>query len=264
MDEARAIYEVTGTVSQTTWSKIQSNSTSLATMQAESIAQLAALSEAIQDAGDEPEKLVGATAAAKEGAPFWLGILGRTMVLENKQYILELARVADADTAQLDDHRRGIAVARQERLRRISTSLAAIEASLQRVSGLPNLRKVTNPFKVGRIVGNVNDVNLEIAAFAAKVELEGIGAGQLASTRWTAAVRQMICDGAELATDASSRVVGQARAFTEQVADARDEATLRKAAKVTERRKARLEPGSSKVSEFEEVSEVVEEGKAPS
>lgn len=240
IDEAKQILEETGTVSQTTWSKVQTNSIALATMQSEAIAQLASLAEDIHDAGDDPERLVDATTTAKGDTPFWLGILARTMALENKQYILELARLAEANAAELDDHRRGIGVARRERLSKISRSLVAIEASLQRVSDLPNLRKVTNPFKVARIVGNVNDVNRDIAAFAVKVELEGVGTSELPTTRWGAAVRQMIGDGADVATGAVRQVGDQARALSQQIADARDEATLRKAEEVTERRKARL------------------------
>lgn len=236
--EARALLETTGTVSKTTWSKIQTNSAALNSMQAEAVEQLGALSESIQEAGDDPDKLQTATAAAKEETPFWLGVLARVIMLENKQYILELAHVVDHEATQLADHRRGIAQARHERLRAIGKSLQAIEKSLQGVAELPNLRKVTNPFKVGHIVGNVNDVNRQIADFAARVEIEGLGVSELAHPRWSAAVQRLIGDGAELATETGHQVGDRARELVQRLADARDDATLRKAARITERRDA--------------------------
>lgn len=239
IDEAHAIYSVTGVVSDTTWSKVQSNSTALATMQAEAIAQLSALAEEIHEAGDDPDDLDDATKAARDDGKFWLGVLGRTMVLENKQYILELAHVAEENADQLDAHRQGIAVARDERLKRIGASLVTIDLALRRVAALPNLRRVTNPFKVGRTVSQVNQATRDIGEFAAAVELQGLGSGELANTPWSAAVRQLIDDGAEMASSTGSRFADQVRSLSQQLGDARDDATLRKAAKVQEKRKAK-------------------------
>lgn len=239
IDEAHAIYAQTGTVSSTTWSKIQANSTALATMQAEAIAQLASLAKDINEAGHDPDRLAVATSNAKSDVPFWLGILGHAMVLENKQYILELARVADAEMDQLEAHRQGIAVARGERMRRIRGSLIAIEEELHAVAGLPNLKKVTNPFRVSHIVDDTNHVNREVAAFAASVELEGVDPDELLKTPWGEAVRVLVGDGAHWAAATSANVVEKVRVIGQQIEESRDEAILEKAAKVHEKREAR-------------------------
>lgn len=241
IDEAHAIFGETGVVSATTWSKVQSNSTALSTMQAESIAQLAALAKEISDADQDTNRLAAATANAKADAPFWLGILAHTMVLENKQYILELARVADSEVDSLESHRQGILVARTERLRRIRESLAAIQKELERVGELSSLKKVTNPFKVGKIVDNTNVVHNAIASFALTVELEGIGAAELAKTPWSKAVKALVGEGTDWAAATHADVIGKAKALGQQIEDSRDEAILRRAERVREKRESQNE-----------------------
>lgn len=236
IDEAHTIFDETGVVSAITWSKVQTNATALTTMQAESIAQLSALAKEISEAGQDTNRLVSATSNAKADASFWLGILANSIVLENKQYILELARVADSEAEQLESHRQGILVARADRLRRIRESLMAIQDELKRVDQLSSLKKVTNPFKIGRIVDNTNSVHNAIASFAQVVELEEFDAVKLAKTPWGKAVKALVGEGAEWASATQADVIEKAKAIGQQIEHSRDEAILRRAEKVRQKR----------------------------
>lgn len=112
IEEAESIHEQTGVVSAITWSKIQANALELQSMQAESVFQLNALAELVIQAGDDPDKVDDALGDVQQDAPFWLGVLARTMALQDRQYRLELQRVADTTPDQLGSHREGIRIAR--------------------------------------------------------------------------------------------------------------------------------------------------------
>ncbi len=247
IDEAHAIYKATGTVSTTTWSKVQGTATALATMQASGISHLSALADGIKEAVADAQQLALATSNAKEDAPFWLGVMARTVVLEDKLYVLELARVADDDPDEVEAHRQGIAIARTERMGRIGASLGAIGDELHNLEALPAHRKVTNPFKMGRVVENVNHVNRDVTSFAAAVGLDGVDPKALADTPWSVAVRTMVGDGAKLAVGTGAEAVNVVKGLGQRVEDARDDATLRRAARIQDERRVRqLEDGSSR------------------
>lgn len=238
IDEATAIYAETGRVSAITWSKVQANSTALAAMQVEAVTQLAALADGIRDSGRDPHKVAGATDTARKDAPFWLGVLARTISLQDKQYILELARVYDDDLGQVDAHRRGISVARGERVRRIQGSLVAIVDTLRTAAQLPNHAKVTNPFKVHGIVDNANAITREISAFASRAELDAITGNELTDKAWSFAARVLLGDAVAAVTATGADVAEKAKGVGRQLEDARDRVVLEQASRIHERRQA--------------------------
>ena len=150
IEEAESIHDQTGVVSAITWSKVQANSLALQSMQAESVAQLNALAELVTQAGHDPDKIARTLGDVKEEAPFWLGILARTMALQDRQYRLELQRVEDAQPEQVDSHREGIRIARDARMRRIGAAVAMIAESLRKAAESSTLTKVLNPLSVPR------------------------------------------------------------------------------------------------------------------
>lgn len=213
IEEAESIHVQTGVVSAITWSKVQANSLALQSMQAESVAQLSALAELVTEAGDDPDKIAATLGDAKEETPFWLGILARTIALQDRQYRLELQRVADAEPKQLNSHREGIRIARAERLRRISAALATILESLRRASESSTLTKVLNPLSVPRVVSRTNTINGEVVKFAVKAGLADMNEEEIAATPWGAAVQTLLGDAADTVKDTSVDAAGKVSEF---------------------------------------------------
>lgn len=212
IEEAESISRETGVVSAITWSKVQANSLALQSMQAESVAQLNALGELVVQAGSDPDRIAAALGDVTEDAPFWLGILARTIALQDRQYRLEMQRVAESTVDELESHREGIRIARGERLRRIGAALATIATSLREATETSTLTKVLNPLSVPRVVSRVNAVNAELARFAVQAGLGDLSDEEVAATPWGAAVHTLLGDtaGAINATsvDAAGKVTG--------------------------------------------------------
>ncbi len=239
IEEARSIYESTGLVSSVTWSKVQTNSLVLQTMQAESLAQLNALAELVNERATDTDKKAAVLGEVREDVVFWLGTLARTMAMQDQQYVLELARVAEAEPGQLEQHREGITIARRSRTRRIAISLEAINASVRAKSGLTNRDRVANPFSSVRVADHANSVNDSIAEFARRADLALADVDHLARQSWGDSARALLGETAEQVGSAGNEMTARAKALGADVQERGDDAILKLARKVQERREGR-------------------------
>ncbi|MGO0576870.1 hypothetical protein [Ornithinimicrobium panacihumi] len=212
IDEAYAIFEATGTVSGTTWSKIQSAPFALQSMQAEAVAQLATIAEDVEKATGDPDRTAKTLAAAEEDAQFWLGVLARTISLQDRQYILELEHLADQHPHQLDDHRQGITVARDKRLGMISQALNSVAGSVVTATRLSNAVRVVNPLSAPRVTRHAGAIAESIDAFAEHVDLQIGDGGDVSGMSWTHAARGLMGEASSAVGTAGSRAADRARA----------------------------------------------------
>lgn len=236
IDEAASIYASTGTVSSTTWSKVQGTSLVLQTMQAESIEQLHVLGEDVSAAAGDADKAAKVLTRVRDDVQFWLGVLARTIALQDRQYVLELARVADEDELQLQAHREGITVARADRVRRIVAGLEAIVESVTDSSSLSNAAKVANPISAPRVARQANAITNTISTFAQHANLELDGSGLVDLTPWAKAARGLLDEASTVVATAGSGVAGRARLIGQAVEQRRDERILRRAKTIEEKR----------------------------
>lgn len=236
IEEAYLLLTETGRVSPVTWSKVQAISRDLKTMQSIALGQLDDLGEGLTSAAGDTDRTAKRLAQAREDAQFWLGVLARTLSLQDQQWLLELARVADDAPDELDAHRRGITVARGQRHARIAGRLGSMIRAVTAAATLSNAAKVANPVNAPRIVHRANGLSEDIATFAAHADLEVEGADDVTVTRWRQAARELAGDAMSAVSDAGSSVAGRARAASRAVEDRRDQRLLRKAAKIEEKR----------------------------
>lgn len=236
IDEAASIFASTGTVSSTTWSKVQGTSLALQTMQAEAIEQLHVVSEDVTSAAGDADKAAKVLTRVRDDVQFWLGVLARTIALQDRQYVLELARVADEDELQLLAHRQGITVARAERVRRIVAGLEAIVESVTASSTLSNAAKVANPISAPKVARQANAITESISTFAQHAGLALGGSGSVDLTPWARAARGLLDEASTVVITAGTGVAGRARLFGQAVEERRDERVLRRARKIEEKR----------------------------
>lgn len=249
IEEANSIYTHTGKVSSVTWSKVQANSLALQTMQAEAVAQLHSLADEVKQRVGNTDQSAKALDHAQKDAPFWLGVLARTMALQDRQYVLELARVADAEPSQLEDHRQGIQVARADRARRISRSLDTINASVRQSADLTNLDRVANPFNAPEVTIRANHVTRSISEFAEHADLELIQADQLDRTLWGSAARALLGDAGSRVNAKSTEAASRAKALGTHFQERRENALLARAQKIKDKRRAAEEVTTDRESE---------------
>lgn len=231
IDEAYDILAQTGVVSAITWSKVQATPLALSTMQAEALAQLHEVATDITTTSGDTDKAAKVLERGREDAEFWLGVLARTIALQDRQSYLELERVADEDLGQLEAHRRGIVVARHTRLRRIAAALEAIGEAVTTASELTNRAKVANPLTAPRVARRANALTANLARFAQHVELDLAEMGTVAQTPWSRAARGLLSEASDAVGAAKDGSVERARALTSAVHDRRSRAANRKAGK---------------------------------
>ncbi|GAB48945.1 hypothetical protein [Mobilicoccus pelagius] len=241
VDEAVAVYEETGRVSEVTWSKVQANTLALTTIQAETVAQIEAMADRIRRHDGDPDRLADVLTEAPEDATFWLGVLARSMALQDKQYVLELARVADAEPGELDAHRRGIRAAREMRSRRIAEAVTAVGTSIRDCAELTPRQRVANPFSSQKVTSGANALTARMTEFVRRIDLDVLGVDQLDGTSWSASVKALFGETASVVEHAGSAVTDRAKALGGRVRQRREEALLTKAEKIIARREGDAE-----------------------
>jgi hypothetical protein len=244
IDEAHSLYEHTGRISAVTWSKVQANSLALQTMQAEAVAQLEELADNLKEQMGDTDGSAQILADVREDAPFWLGVLARCMALQDRQYMIELARVSDEEPDHVEAHHEGIKFARSERAQRISQRLAALRESVEGCAQLSNLERVTHPLNARRITSGANDVNQTLTDFAESVALDLTAHDHLESVTWGTAAKAVIGDVGSRAGAAGDHVAGQAKGITARLRERREEALETKLEKLRNKRRAKSEPAA--------------------
>ena len=147
IDEAMAIREHAGRVSEVTWSKVQATSATIARTQAYALRQLDALAEKMErktKIGD----LADVAKEAESKVQGWLVVLARCFQLQDAIAVLELDRVLDAAPDDLDGHRLGLKASRRKRLDTISRSTERLMARMDAAADTANAKVLLHPTNV--------------------------------------------------------------------------------------------------------------------
>lgn len=186
VEEAMTVREQVGHVSDVTWSKVQASAGTIARTQAYALRQLDALAEKLElksDMGD----LVKATRESEAKVREWLAVIARCFQLQEALGVLELDRVSDSATADLDKHRIGLQAVRQNRLNLIGRSCDQLIERMDLASAKANQKVLLNPFESPRVVSANNNVVTAIVEFERRLELT-TGREAAEARRWLAAL----------------------------------------------------------------------------
>ncbi|WP_405790611.1 hypothetical protein OG753_28180 [Streptomyces sp. NBC_00029] len=213
IEEAITIREQVGRVSEITWSKVQGTSTTIATTQVYALRRLDALAERMErkaKIGDLAEAAKEAESKAQE----WLAVLARCFQLQDAIAVLELDRVLDTASEDLDRHRLGIRIARQNRLELISRSTERLVARMEAAASEANAKVLLHPAKSPAVVQSSNHVVTGVHDFHGRL---GIEAGRRPSEtrRWAAAAAEV----RDKALETGAKGVGAARSLGNEALD---------------------------------------------
>lgn len=159
VEEAMSVRDHVGGVSDVTWSKVQATSATIARTQAYALRQLDALAQKLESAAGVDEILKAAREAENKGQE-WIAIIARCFQLQDSIAVLELDRVMATAPGDLDHHRQGLKVAREQRLATIAASTAQLLSRMNSAASRANAKVLFNPFDSPA----VKDKALEVGA----------------------------------------------------------------------------------------------------
>ncbi|GAA1016900.1 hypothetical protein ACFQWA_22325 [Streptomyces thermogriseus] len=171
LEEAMAVREQVGRVSEVTWSKVQAAPATIAETQVYALRQLDALAEKMERKTKIGDLAVTAQEAESKVRE-WLAVLARCFQLQDAFAVLELDRVLDSAPEELDDHRLGLKAARQNRLEHISRSTERLVARMQAAAGTANAKVLLHPTKSPTAVQSINRVATGIHDFHQRLGIE--------------------------------------------------------------------------------------------
>ncbi|PZG02234.1 hypothetical protein [Nonomuraea aridisoli] len=181
IEEAMAIREQVGRVSEVTWSKVQTTSMTIARTQAYALRQLDSLAEKMY------KTRIGDLAKASKDAEFtvreWLAVLARCFQLHDAIAVLELDRVLDTSPDELDRHRLALRAARQNRMELISRSTERLMARVIAAVGTANTKVLLHPTASPAVVHSSNHVAIAVVDFHGRLGIES-SQQSLDARRW--------------------------------------------------------------------------------
>lgn len=189
IEEAMTVREQVGRVSDVTWSKVQAAPMTIAQTQAYALRRLDGLAEKVERAPKVGD-LAQATKEAAEATEEWLAVLARCFQLQDGLAVLELDRVLDAAPAELDRHRVGLQVARQNRLDIISGCTERLLARMAAAASSANAKVLLHPASARAAVESSNHVSAAVVDFQSRLGLERAGASTEAR-RWIEAATEV-------------------------------------------------------------------------
>lgn len=189
IEEAMTIREQVGRVSEITWSKVQATPGTIARTQVYALRRLDALAEKAESKGKIGDLAEAAREAASK-AQEWLAVLARCFQLQDAIAVLELDRVLDAAPEELDRHRLGIRIARQNRLDLISRSTERLVARMNAAAEAANAKVLLHPTKSPAVVQSSNHVVAGVHEFHGRLGIES-GRRPSQTRRWAVAAAEV-------------------------------------------------------------------------
>ncbi|MFF9914559.1 hypothetical protein [Streptomyces sp. NPDC013457] len=229
IEEAMAIREQVGRVSEITWSKVQDAPGTIAATQGYALRQLDALAEKME----RKAKIGDLAAAAKEAeskAQEWLAVLARCFQLQDAVAVLELDRVLDTAPDELDRHRLGIRIARQNRMDLISRSTERLVVRMNAAAGEANAKVLLHPSRSPAVVESSNHVVTGVHDFHGRLGIES-GRRPSETRRWAAAAAEV----RDKALETGAKGVGAARSLGNETLDRASSVKDRLAGGIAER-----------------------------
>lgn len=171
IEDAMTLREHAGRVSEVTWSKVQGAGFTIARTQAYAIRQLDAIAEKLAkkaDLGDMAKAIRDTDPRVRE----WLAVLARTMQLQDAVSVLELDRVLDGSSEDIEPHRAGLAAGRSNRIEVVGRTTARLLVQMDETVARANSRVLLNPFDSPAAVTSSNELSDGLTEFRGRVGIE--------------------------------------------------------------------------------------------
>lgn len=193
--EATSVRDSVGRVSEVTWSKVQSSSTTIHETQGFALRQLSDLAEKLERKS-KVDELVKVARDAEEEVQKWLAVLARCFQLHDAVAVLELDRVLDASPEELERHRVGLQAARRDRLELIAENTKRLLTRMTDAVDTANSKVLFNPIQSPAIVKASNVVATDVHDFHGMLGIES-GTQSSEAARWKDAASEQLVKARE-------------------------------------------------------------------
>lgn len=206
IDDAMFKREHVGRVSEVTWSNLHGAAQTIATAQAYALLQLDALAKKMEKKSKVGD-LAKLSGTAEETVEEWLAVLARCFQLQDGLDVLELDRVLDSSTDDVERHRAALRAARAKRRDDISRSTARLLSRMDAAAVGANEQVLLHPLKAGRVVRSGNEVAGDVLVFHETLGIDGERSA-IEAKLWRESVGDARDDAVEI-TERSAKAVGQ-------------------------------------------------------
>lgn len=206
IEEAMAVREDVGRVSDVTWSKVQGTALTIARTEAYALRQIDALAEKVEKA--KVGEVAAAVKIAEPAVREWLAVIARCVQLQDTLAVLELDRVLDSTPEDLQRHRIGLRSARGKRLAKIHSATEQLLERMNETVRRANSKVLLFPLAARSAVVSSNTVVAEVLEFQTALEIED-GHDSAEAKRWRAAVGE----ARDKVVDTGRNGIGAAKQF---------------------------------------------------
>ncbi len=161
VNEANAIKDAVGKVSDVTWSKIQNSSTTLFETESYALRQIQDEAHRI-NLESQLADMYQAIKTVETNIPMWLTILANCASLYDSIAIIELDRIMDTNPEDLDNHRIGLKAARANRMGAIAQALEGMLGKVSESVERANAKVLFNPLQTPKTVESCRGIALAI------------------------------------------------------------------------------------------------------
>lgn len=193
IDKAMVLREETGRVNEVTWSQVQGVQSSIYLIQSKALRRLMNLADTLEADASVADRLTAIGGVEGELTDL-LAALSETFRLQDAFYIVELDRVMETDSDDLESHREAVQRSRKERVEKVTevtTQLLERIYASGKVSRTERLRMLKKPeLLIEKCNSAANEVVQTQVLLGADTTLE-----ELESQTWTDALRE-VRDGA--------------------------------------------------------------------
>ena len=171
VDEAAAVRDATGTLSDTAWSRVSPCAQTTSRALAYALTKLKGLSDkaerakSIEDVGHAVEKLPDETRAR-------LDVIARSIQTRDRLSVIELERAYAELPEVLEQHRAAIVEARKHRLTNVQNGIGAFRQSLEGTAQRLRDQKLFHPRIVNRSLEIIDAAVKDIDGFAEQLNIE--------------------------------------------------------------------------------------------
>lgn len=231
LSKAYSLYEKTGRISETVWSKIAGHDSALAQAESTALKHVKSLTVSVSR-GTFTARADEVHRVAEGELQHWLVILATVQANLQRLDVLELAHLRERDPDAVAAHAEVTRASSEERRRILTQSVQRLSDALASTAHVRDASRVRNPLRSRKLIQEAEQSLRIISSFAESMELDITVAGEFEREPW----RKSLIDLAK-GTAADARAV--AAAVPREVNRRREDALLQKATKIQERRALR-------------------------
>ena len=213
--EAMRLRESVGKVSEITWSKVQSSVSTIYEIEGLALRQIRDETAALE-VDQNLTVLRSATTEFQKNIQMWMSVIADCAYLHDAVSLIELERVMDNNSDDLDSHRIGLRLARQERMNTISDAFQAIFGRVIEVGEHANSRVLYNPIDSPGTVESCRAITAAVGELCSTLQLEAVSR-EISALSWFAAARQSSVDTFEAVQHAGKEASATVRTIKGKV-----------------------------------------------